>query len=118
MIGGKRAVDFYTRAFGAEETYRNTADDGERLLHARMRLNGGWIMLSDHFEEMAKAPAPKPAAVMMHLQVDDADRWWDRAVAAGATVKFPLADQFWGDRFGVLDDPFGHSWSIGGPIKS
>jgi PhnB protein len=116
--GGKAAVDFYTRAFGAVEQFRNTADDGERILHARLSINGGVIMLSDDFPEYRGGQAaPPPAGVTLHLQVDDADAWWDRAVRAGAQVGMPLADQFWGDRYGQLKDPFGHSWSIGGPVK-
>jgi PhnB protein len=55
--------------------------------------------------------------VTLHITVDDADAWWDRALANGATVEMPLADQFWGDRYGRLQDPFGHSWSISGPVK-
>ena len=118
VVGGKAAVDFYERAFGAEETFRNIADDGERLLHARMIINGDWVMLSDHFSEMAHGDYTPPAAVTLHLQVDDADAWWNRAVEAGATIVFPLADQFWGDRYGQLRDPFGHTWSIASRIKA
>ena len=117
VVGGKAAVDFYKRAFLAEETFRNTADDGERLLHSRLIINGGWVMLSDHFSEMAHGDYKPPAAVTLHLQVDDADAWWNRALEAGATVSFPLADQFWGDRYGQLVDPFGHTWSIASKIK-
>jgi PhnB protein len=117
VVGGKAAVDFYKRAFGAEETFRNVADDGERLLHSRLIINGDWVMLSDHFSEMAHGDYVPPSAVTLHLQVDDADAWWNRAVEAGATVRFPLADQFWGDRYGQLVDPFGHTWSIASKIK-
>jgi PhnB protein len=75
-------------------------------------------MLSDDFPEYRGGqPAPAPASVTLHLQVDDADRWWNRAVEAGAAVTMPIADQFWGDRYGHLKDPFGHSWSIGAPIR-
>jgi PhnB protein len=119
VVRGKAAVDFYKRAFGAEEVFRNTADDGERLLHARLLVNGGWVMLSDHFSEMrGGAPAPTPAAVTLHLEVDDADTWWSRALEAGATVAYPIADQFWGDRYGQLLDPFGHTWSVASKIKT
>ncbi|KRA58594.1 glyoxalase [Caulobacter sp. Root655] len=119
VVGGKAAVEFYKRAFLAEETFRNTADDGERILHSRLIINGDWVMLSDHFAEMAGGAAfVPPASVTLHLQVDDADTWWNRAIEAGATVRFPLADQFWGDRYGQLVDPFGHSWSIASKIKA
>ena len=75
-------------------------------------------MLNDHFPEMAGgAPAEAPGGVRLHLQVDDADAWWERAIAAGASVRFPIDNQFWGDRYGQLTDPYGHVWSIGGPIR-
>ena len=118
VVGGKAAVDFYKRAFNAEEIFRHTADDGERIMHARLIINGDWVMLADHFTEMAGGAAfVPPASVTLHLQVDDADAWWNRAVEAGAKVRFPLADQFWGDRYGQLVDPFGHSWAIASKIK-
>jgi PhnB protein len=113
VTGGKAAVDFYRQAFGAEEFARHYADDGERILNAHLGVNGGSIMLSDDFPEFhGNVGAPPPAGVVLHLQVDDADRWWARAVEAGCTVLMPLADQFWGDRYGQLKDPFGHTWSI------
>lgn len=116
--GGKVALDFYTRAFGATEEFRAYGEDGERLMHARFRVNGGAILLSDDFPEFrGGGDAPAPQAVTIHLEVDDADRWWKRAVDAGAIVKMELVDQFWGDRYGQLRDPFGHSWSIGCPIR-
>jgi PhnB protein len=116
--GGKAAVDFYIKAFGAKEEFRQPAEDGERLMHSRLTLNGGTIMLSDDFPEYhGGAPSPAPAGVMMHLQVDDADAWFNRAVEAGATVGMPLQDMFWGDRYGQLIDPFGHRWTIGAALK-
>lgn len=116
--GGRAAVDFYSRAFGAVEEYLNTADDGERILHARLRINGAAILLSDDFPEYrGGGEAAAPSGVTVHLEVDDADTWWARAVGAGATIKMPLADQFWGDRYGQLVDPFGHAWSIASPIR-
>jgi len=116
--GGKAALDFYARAFGATEEFRTYGEDGERIMHARFRVNGGAILLSDDFPEFrGGSEAPAPAGVTLHLEVDDADRWWQRAIDAGAEIKMPLADQFWGDRYGQLKDPFGHSWSIGAPVK-
>ena len=118
VVGAKAAVEFYTRAFGAEEIFRDEAEDGQRLMHAHLRINGGSVMLADWFPEYAGgAPFTPPSGVTMHLQVDDADAWFKRAVDAGATVRFPLEDQFWGDRYGQVTDPFGHTWSIGAPIK-
>lgn len=116
--GGKAAIDFYTRAFGAEEKLRMMAEDGERILHAQLRINGALVMISDDFPEYrGGGEAPAPAGVTIHLEVDDADAWWARAVKAGASIVMPIADQFWGDRFGQVKDPFGHDWSIGAPIK-
>ncbi|HET9231208.1 MAG TPA: VOC family protein [Vitreimonas sp.] len=116
--GGKAAIDFYTRAFGATEEYRAYGEDGERIMHARFRVNGGAILLSDDFPEFrGGTESPPPDGVTIHLEVDNADRWWDRAVSAGATIVMPLADQFWGDRYGQVKDPFGHMWSIGSPVK-
>lgn len=115
---GAEAIEFYKRAFGAEEVARMPAENSDKLMHAHLKINGSSLMLSDDFPEyMGGKEAPAPASVTMHLQVDDADRWWKRAVDAGAEVKMDLADQFWGDRYGQLRDPFGHSWSIGAPVK-
>jgi len=114
--GGQAAVEFYGRAFGAEEVYRQLADDGERLMHARLTVNGSTVMLSDEFPEYGHEADIQPKGVTLHLQVDDADEWWNRAILAGCVPVMPLADQFWGDRYGRLMDPFGHCWSIGAPI--
>lgn len=118
VVGGAEAVAFYTRAFGAVEQYRALGQDSGKIMHSRLAINGGYLLLSDDFPEMRGGAAlPPPSAVMMHLQVDDGDAWWARAVAAGATVVMPIGDQPWGDRFGMLKDPFGHSWSIASPIR-
>ncbi|MDP3406068.1 MAG: VOC family protein [Brevundimonas sp.] len=115
--GGQAAVEFYRAAFGAEELFRNLAEDGERLMHSRLRINDGLVMLSDEFPEYGQTPDVVPAGVALHLQVDDADEWWNRAVTAGAVPVMPMADQFWGDRYGRVMDPFGHCWSIAAPVK-
>jgi PhnB protein len=112
------AVDFYKAAFGAEEKMRMPAQDGKRLMHVHLVINGGSVMMNDDFPEYRGGASPEPASVTLHLQVDDADAWFDRATKAGATVTMPLADQFWGDRYGQVKDPFGHSWSIGAPVKT
>jgi PhnB protein len=111
------AIDFYKKAFGAEEAARHMADDGKRILHAHLRINGGSLMLNDEFPEFMSAPATPPGSLVLHLQVPDADAAWKRAVDAGAEVRFELADQFWGDRYGQVQDPFGFTWSIGAPVK-
>ncbi|MCA1748378.1 MAG: VOC family protein [Sphingomonadales bacterium] len=112
------AVEFYQKAFGASEEMRHLADDGKRLMHAHLELNGGSLMLNDDFPEMREgAQLPPPSGTTLHLQVEDADAAWEKALAAGAIVKFPLDDQFWGDRYGQVEDPFCFSWSIGAPVK-
>ena len=117
VTGAKAAVEFYTRAFGAKEEFRSYGEDGERIMHARLRINGMAVLLSDYFAEFhGGADATAPAGVMLHLEVDDADRWFKRACDAGANVRAPLQDMFWGDRYGQVMDPFGHTWSIGAPI--
>lgn len=110
------AIDFYARAFDATESGRHMADDGARVMHAHLDLNGGSLMLNDDFPEMAGGAAPPPAGVGLHLDVPDADAAWAKALAAGATIRFPLDNQFWGQRYGQVTDPFGHIWSIGGPL--
>ena len=114
---GQEALDFFVRAYGAEVVSRNLAPDGRRIMQAELRVNGGAVMLCDEFPEYAGAATGPAADVRLHLHVDDADGWGARAEAAGATVTMPIADQFWGDRYGQLSDPFGHEWSIGSPIR-
>ena len=109
------AIDFYKAAFGAEEQMRMPADDGKRLMHAHLTINGASLMLADDFPEYTGHAAGPPEGCTLHLQVTDADASFNRAVEAGATVKMELADQFWGDRYGQIEDPFGHRWSIGAP---
>ena len=120
ITGGRaaEAVDFYKRAFDAEELGRHPADDRRRLMHAHLRINGDDLMLSDDFPELHRGvEATPPAGVTLHLAVFDADPFWSRATGAGAEVLMPLADQFWGDRYGQLRDPYGHVWSIGAPSR-
>jgi PhnB protein len=120
MISGGRgteAIAFYEKAFGAVEQSRHPATDGKRLMHAHLILNGESLMLHDEFPEFDGVVSGPPSAVTIHLEVDDADAWWKRAMAVGAVVRFPLTNQFWGSRYGQLVDPFGHAWAIGGPVK-
>ena len=113
----EEALRFYEKAFAAEIVERNTTPDGKRLMQASARINGAWIMLSDDFPEHGFTAEP-PASVTLHLQVDDADAWWARALEAGAAVAMPIADQFWGDRYGRMTDPFGHSWAVASTIRT
>ena len=116
--GGQAALEFYQRAFGAVVDRAMPAEDGERLMHAHLIVNGGSLMLHDEFPEYGHESDVAPKGVTLHLQVDDADEWWNRALAAGAVPVIPLADQFWGDRYGQVKDPFGHCWSIGAPVRT
>ncbi len=111
------AIEFYREAFGAEEIMRVDAGDGQRLMHCHLRINGDDVFMSDEFPEHGAAMDRGPAGVTLHLGVEDADMWWDRALAAGAEPVMPLADQFWGDRYGQVRDPYGHTWSIAAPIR-
>ncbi len=116
--GGEAALEFYGRAFDARVISRMQAEDGERLMHAHLIINGASLLLNDEFPEFNGEQDIVPKGVTLHLQVEDAEEWWDRALAAGASPVMPLADQFWGDRYGQVMDPFGHCWSIGAPIKA
>ena len=114
--GAMRAADFYTRAFGAELTAAQPVDDKGRTMHVHLYLNGSSLMLSDAYPEHGH-PLQQPAAFSVMLKVDDADAWYDRAIAAGCTAVMPPADMFWGDRYGQLKDPFGILWAVNGPVK-
>src|ERR1700744_1305202 len=115
------AIDFYVKAFGAVEIGRVPRPDG-KLVHAAVRINGFLVMLNDDFPEMSGGKSMTPPAlggtpVTIHLTVPDVDAVFQRALDAGATVVMPLDDQFWGDRYGMVEDPFGHRWSLGQPVK-
>jgi uncharacterized glyoxalase superfamily protein PhnB len=110
------AIEFYKKAFGAEEMDRAPAPDG-RIMHAAIRIGGAPLFLVDDFPEYCggKSQTPKSLGgtpVTIHRYVEDCDAAIERAQKAGATVQMPPADMFWGDRYGVVVDPFGHSWSF------
>jgi uncharacterized glyoxalase superfamily protein PhnB len=111
--GAAKAIDFYKKAFGAEEIRRHAMPDGS-VMHALLRIGDSMLMLNDEFPQMnCKGPATiGGTAVTLSLYVADADKAWERAVQAGANVKMPIADMFWGDRYGLVTDPFGHDWAI------
>lgn len=115
------AIDFYVKAFGATELGRVPQADG-RLIHAAVQINGSTVMLNDDFPEFDNGKSQTPKAfggspVTIHLTVTDVDAKFEQAVAAGAEVVMPLDDQFWGDRYGMVRDPFGHQWSLGQPVR-
>lgn len=116
------AIKFYEAAFGATLTNKVPYQDGKRLLHVHMNLGGGALLFNDDFPEFGhdSTQAPKRlggTTMTIHLDVPDADAAWKRALGAGAKEMVPLDNQFWGQRYGKLIDPFGHHWSIGGPVK-
>jgi PhnB protein len=108
-----KALEFYKNAYGATETYRLQLPDG-RVGHAEIRLGDSLIMLADEFPEYGgKAPETLGGSpVNIHLYVDDVDGFFKKALAAGANERKPVMDQFYGDRSGQLEDPFGHLWWV------
>ena len=113
-----KAIDFYKNAFGATERMRMDAPGG-KVAHAELQVGDSVLMLGDTMPQ-STARAPKElggtSAVLM-LYVEDADAFVQRALDAGATVTMPLADMFWGDRFGQIADPFGHQWAVATHIE-
>jgi uncharacterized glyoxalase superfamily protein PhnB len=117
--GAADAIEFYKRAFGAEEMMRMPGPDG-RLMHATIRINGAVLMMVDENKQYGML-GPKTlggSPVTLHLTVANADESIARAEKAGATVKMPAADMFWGDRYGTVVDPWGHNWSIAHPLAN
>lgn len=114
-----RAVEFYKKAFGAEELFRMNTPDGKKVLHVSLRIGNSAIMLAEEAPDWGSL-GPETlngTTVSMHLYVNDADSAFDQAVKAGATIKMPLADMFWGDRYGLLSDPFGHVWAVATHVR-
>ncbi|MEW6761007.1 MAG: VOC family protein [Pseudomonadota bacterium] len=116
--GAADAIAFYARAFGAEEVMRLPGPGG-KLAHAAVRIGNSMVMLTDEFPDWdANSPATLGGTpVTIHLSVDAVDDWFERAVQAGATARMAPADMFWGDRYGVVEDPFGHRWSMATHIR-
>jgi len=111
--GAAAAIEFYKAAFGAVELIR-VPGPGGKLMHASVRIGDSALMLVDEAPEweMFGPTALKGSPVTIHLYVKDVDATVAQAVAAGARVTMPVADMFWGDRYGTLEDPFGHRWSV------
>lgn len=115
---GEEALAFYQRAFGARELLRQLTPDG-KLVHGRLRFGDSIVMVSDAFPgSSTRAPrAIGGTTVTLHLYCRDVDAAWTRALAAGATVEMPLENQFWGERYGQLSDPYGHHWSLSQRVR-
>ena len=112
------AIEFYKKAFAAEEKYRMLTPDKQKIMHAELQIGNSIIFLNDEFPECelsAKTLNASPVAI--HLQIDDADLWFNRALKAGAKTIMPLENAFWGDRYGRVVDPFGHHWSISSHVE-
>ena len=114
-----RAIEFYKQAFGAEVRGGIAKGPDGKVMHAELQIGDSVIMLTDEFPEFGSlSPQSSGGAGMgLHIYVDGVDAAFDRAVKAGAQVEMPVSDQFWGDRYGKLKDPFGHKWSIATHIK-
>lgn len=112
------AIEFYKKAFGAEVLHVSNMPDG-KVMHASVRIGDSILMLNDEMPEYgALSPlSTGGAGVTLHLYTENVDDDFARALAAGATIKMPLADQFWGDRYGVVSDPYGFKWSLASRVK-
>jgi len=116
--GGADAIDFYKKAFNAEEMMRLPGQNG-KLMHGCIRIGDSLVMLADEYPEWGSfgPNSLKGTTVTIHLYVEDADSQFNQAIAAGCTVHMPMADMFWGDRYGIVKDPFGHLWAIATHIR-
>lgn len=106
-----RAIEFYKQAFDAKELHRMQGP-GDKIGHAELQIGDSRLMLSDEFPGMANAPSENTTSNTIVLYTDNVDAVFERAVKAGAKVEMPLENQFWGDRYGKLRDPFGHQWGL------
>ena len=118
--GAAAAIEFYKKAFGATEEMRMPVPDGSgKLMHAMLRIGGSPVMLVDEFPDWNSVGPQdlKNSPVTLHYYVEDIDSAYARAVDAGAKAVMPPQDMFWGDRYGVLRDPYGHSWSLATHVR-
>jgi len=118
--GAAEAIEFYIKAFGAVEVARMTMPDGQGVMHAEIRIGSARLFLCDETPVMERWVSPKSlngTTIALNLWTDNADQVFARAVKAGARVVLPLADMFWGDRYGRLTDPFGHEWAIAQHVR-
>jgi PhnB protein len=113
-----RAITFYENAFGAQLLGKMLTPDG-KVMHAAMKVGDSMLMLNDEFPEWgALSPVSSGGSgVTLHMYLENVDAAFQKAVSAGAEVKMPVMDQFWGDRYGIVADPFGHKWSLATHIR-
>jgi len=116
LKGAGEAIEFYKKAFGAIEHYRFPMPDGA-IMHAEIQIGNSVFFMNDEMMGFKSPQTLGGSPVTIHLQVEDVDALWNQAVAAGCQVTMPLANQFWGDRYGMLADPFGHNWSLASHIE-
>ncbi|MDA4114799.1 MAG: VOC family protein [Thaumarchaeota archaeon] len=118
VAGAASAIEFYKKAFGARELMRNAAPDGS-IMHARLKIGDSIVMLSDQYPDPGESrPATFEAGgVILHLYSKNVDGMWKDAIAAGAKVVLALDNQYWGERYGQLLDPFGHRWSLSMQVR-
>jgi PhnB protein len=112
--GAAKAIEFYKKAFAAEEIERAIDPSGQKVWHASLRIGSSMLFVNDVFSEMGATQSQ----TSLWLYVNDCDAWFERAVKAGATALTPPADMFWGDRMGHLGDPFGQKWTVATHIKN
>jgi PhnB protein len=118
MREAPKAIEFYQKAFGAQVLGVHKSPDG-KVLHATLKIGDSQLMLSDEFPGMSN-PSPQAlggSPVVLNIYVEDVDTLFKNAVDAGAKVTMPLANQFWGDRYGQIVDPFGHTWALGSHVE-
>ena len=116
--GAADAIEFYKKAFGAVESARLPGPNG-KLMHAAVRIGDSTVMLAEEAPEWGSLgpKSLKGSPVTIHLYVEDADKFVERAAKAGAKVLMPVSEQFWGDRYGKIEDPFGHQWSVATHVR-
>lgn len=115
----RRAIDFYKKAFGAEERYVMPGPDGQGVMHAELKIGSSILMMGEENPQYPckSAETLGESPVSFYVYVNDADQAFELAVKAGAEVRMPVSDMFWGDRMGTVQDPFGYSWSLATHVK-
>lgn len=116
---GAKAIEFYRKAFGAEPVGVHYTPD-KKVMHAELQIGNSILFLADEFPGMGNCTSPETlggTSITLNIYTENVDQLFSRAVSAGATVLMPLTNQFWGDRYGQVKDPFGHTWSLGQHVE-